>query len=72
MKSEDAYSGEQSYPRLDGGAADEEGILFSGSLDLLRRPGAAAPRFAADILGRSGELDRVRQNMQHKAQQGCR
>lgn len=67
MKSEDAYSEEQSYPRLDGGAADEEGTLSSGSLDLLRRPGAAAPRFAADMLGRSGELDGVRQIMQYKA-----
>ena len=42
--------------RLDGGAADEDPRSSSGSRDRLRPLRAIAPRFAADILGRSGEL----------------
>lgn len=42
--------------RLDGGAADEDGISSSNSLDRLRLVEPTAPRFAADIFGRSGEL----------------
>ena len=41
--------------QLEGGAADEEGRSSSGSLERLR-PLRALPLFAADILGRSGEL----------------
>lgn len=48
-----------SYSRLEGGAADEDGMSSSGSLDRLRPLRAAAPLFAADILGRSGELKDV-------------
>ena len=44
--------------RLDGGAADEDGRSSSGSLERLR-PLRAGPLLAADILGRSGELDAV-------------
>ena len=46
--------------QLEGGAAEEEGRSSSGSLDLLRPPRAACPRFAADMLGRSGELVIIR------------
>ena len=42
--------------RLDGGAADEDGISSSGSLERLRRVGLEIPRLAADMLGRRGEL----------------
>ena len=45
--------------RLDGGAAEDEGISSSGSLERLRPVEPITPRFAADILGRSGELWRV-------------
>ena len=45
--------------RLDGGAADEDGMSSSGSLDRLRPLRGATPLFAADILGRSGELKDV-------------
>lgn len=46
--------------QLDGGAAEEEGTSSSASRERLRlRPGAA-PRFAADMLGRNGELEEVR------------
>ena len=48
-----------SLSRLDGGAADEDGISSSGSLDRLRPLRAASPLLAADILGRSGELKDV-------------
>ena len=44
------------YLRLEGGAAEDEGISSSGSLDLLRPLRAAGPLFAADMVGRSGEL----------------
>lgn len=47
------------HPRLEGGAAEEDGISSSGSLDRLRPLRAAAPLFAADMLGRSGELKAV-------------
>ena len=47
------------YSRLEGGAADEDGMSSSGSLDRLRPLRAAAPLFAADILDRSGELKDV-------------
>lgn len=47
------------YLRLEGGAADEDGMSSSGSLDRLRPLRATAPLFAADILGRSGELKYV-------------
>ncbi len=47
------------YSRLEGGAADEDGISSSGSLDRLRPLRVAAPLFAADILARSGELKDV-------------
>lgn len=43
-------------PRLDGGAADEDPSSSSASLERLRPLRAIAPRFAADMLGRSGEL----------------
>lgn len=46
--------------RLEGGAADEDGISSSGSLDRLRPVRPTVPRFAADMLGRSGELKCVR------------
>lgn len=47
------------HSRLEGGAADEDGMSSSGSLDRLRPLRAAAPLFAADILDRSGELKDV-------------
>lgn len=47
------------HSRLEGGAAEEDGISSSGSLDRLRPLRAAAPLFAADMLGRSGELMNV-------------
>lgn len=40
--------------RLDGGATEE--VSSSGSRDLLRRLRLPSPRFAAESLGRSGEL----------------
>ena len=43
--------------RLEGGAADEDGRSSSGSLERLRPLRADGPRFAADMLGLSGELD---------------
>ena len=46
--------------RLDGGAADEDANSSSASLERLRPLRSIAPRFAADILGRSGELYVVR------------
>ncbi len=42
--------------RLDGGAAEEEATSSSASLVRFRPPAAGRPRFAADMLGRSGEL----------------
>lgn len=48
------------YSRLEGGAADEEGTSSSGSRDRLRPVRPDIPRFAADMLGRSGELQTVR------------
>lgn len=48
------------HSRLEGGAADEDGMSSSGSLDRLRPVRPPAPRFAADMLGRSGELQMVR------------
>ena len=42
--------------RLDGGAAEDDSISSSASLPRLRPLGAGAPRFAADMFGRSGEL----------------
>lgn len=45
--------------RLEGGAAPEEGISSSASLPRFRPPAAGRPRFAEDMLGRSGELDGV-------------
>lgn len=42
--------------RLEGGAADEDGISSSGSRDRLRRVGLEAPRLAADMFDRRGEL----------------
>ena len=44
------------YARLDGGAAADDGKSSSGSLERLRLAGVA-PRLAADMLGRSGELE---------------
>jgi len=44
------------YLRLEGGTADEDGMSSSGSLDRLRPVRPTVPRFAADMLGRSGEL----------------
>ena len=46
--------------RLDGGAAEDDSISSSGSRERLRRPPFIGPRFAADILGRNGELLSVR------------
>lgn len=46
-----------SHSRLEGGAAEDEGTSSSGSLERLRLVGPAPPRFAADKLGRSGELN---------------
>jgi hypothetical protein len=48
------------HSRLEGGAADEDGMSSSGSLDRFRPVRPMVPRFAADILGRSGELKCVR------------
>lgn len=42
------------YERLEGGAADEE--MSSSSRPRFRPLAAGRPRFAADMLGRSGEL----------------
>ena len=42
--------------RLEGGAADDDGISSSSSLDRLRPLPPPGPLLAADILGRSGEL----------------
>ena len=47
------------HSRLEGGAAEEDGTSSSGSLDRLRPLRAATPLFAADMLGRSGELKDV-------------
>lgn len=46
--------------QLEGGAAEEEGISSSGSLERLRPLRGAPPLFAADMLGRSGELEAVK------------
>ena len=48
-----AYCGDL---RLEGGAAEEDRMSSSGSLDRLRPLRPAVPLFAADMLGRSGEL----------------
>ena len=45
--------------RLDGGAAEDEGISSSSSLERFRRVGLTMPRLAAAILGRRGELDNI-------------
>ena len=42
--------------RLEGGTAEEESSSSSGSLERFRPLRPLGPRFAADILGRSGEL----------------
>ena len=44
------------YLRLEGGAAEDEGMSSSGSLDRLRPLRPTGPLFAADMWGRSGEL----------------
>lgn len=51
--------------RLDGGAAEDDSISSSGSRERLRRPPFVGPRFAADILGRNGELLSVRSTANH-------
>ena len=42
--------------RLEGGTADDDSSSSSGSLERFRPLRPLAPRLAADILGRSGEL----------------
>jgi hypothetical protein len=54
----------QLYLRLEGGAADEEGT--SVSLVLFRFDRLAAPRLPDDMLGRSGELERLARRTLHK------
>jgi hypothetical protein len=54
------YHSKREYLRLEGGLAPEEG-RSSVSLDRFRPLAPARePRFADDILGRSGELESVR------------
>lgn len=55
QRSTDGFS---QYIRLEGGAAEDEGISSSASLPLFRPLGAGRPRLAADMLGRNGELER--------------
>lgn len=45
--------------QLEGGAAEDDGTSSSGSLERFRLLEPAPPRFAAEKLGRSGELDCV-------------
>jgi hypothetical protein len=53
--------------RLEGGPAAEEGISSSGSLERLREAPVGAPRFAEDMLGRSGELQMLDDERQRKS-----
>lgn len=53
---ESALSFGKAILQLDGGAIDEDGTLSSASRDRFRPRDAIVPRFAADMLGRSGEL----------------
>ena len=47
------------YLRLEGGAADDEGTSSSVSRPRFRPLAIGRPRLAADMLGRSGELEQV-------------
>ena len=55
--------------RLEGGIGVEEGTSSSGSRDRLRLLMPAAPLFADDMLGRSGELAIVSQEASGSLQQ---
>lgn len=65
--SADTISSKRLYAilRLEGGAAEDESMSSSGSRERLRRPPSIGPRFAADMLGRSGELLSVRSTESH-------